>query len=63
MKKFPKTMFAKREKDPSGPDYFVLHDDPLTAAELGVKETVGIYKLVGTQQIEGVVETRHMKKA
>jgi hypothetical protein len=63
MKKFPKTLFVKRERD-SAADYFVPHESVLTAAELGEKTKVGVYKLVGTQEIEGVVvSTRHMQKA
>jgi len=63
MKKFPKQLTVKREKDNNGPDYLVAYENALQATELGVKTTVGIYKLIGTQEIQGVVETRRMKPA
>lgn len=62
MKKFPKMLFVKREHDDTT-DYFVPHENVLDAATLGEKMKVGVYKLIGTQEIEGVVSTRHMQKA
>lgn len=63
MKKFPKQLIVKREKDNAGPDYLVPYDDVLQASKLGVKTMVGVYKLIGTQEIQGVVETGRMKPA
>jgi hypothetical protein len=63
MKKFPKQLIIKRENGGDGPDYLQPYDDVLQASELGVKTVVGVYKLIGTQEIQGVVETRRMKPA
>ena len=60
MKKFPKTLCVKQDKDGDS-TYFVPYENVLDAAELGIKVKIGVYKLVGTQEIEGVVETRKMQ--
>ena len=62
MAKFPKMFFIKYEDGGTGPDYPVPYDTPLAAAELGEKITVGVYRLVEKQVVEGVVDVSKKRK-
>ena len=61
MKKFPKMLYVKRDQDGSE-TYFVPQDNVNDVAEMGVTTQVGIYQLVGTQNVRGVAETQRMRK-
>ena len=58
--KFPKTLYAKYESGGTGPEYIGTYDSLMEAAEMGEKIKIGIYKLEGVQEVEGVVEARKM---
>ena len=62
MPKFPKTFFIKYENGGSGPDYPACYDDPMACCEMGEKITIGVYKLVETQVVEGVVDVSKKRK-
>lgn len=55
--KFPKVLYVKIEDGGTGPDYLAPYKNLADAAEMGVKIRVAAYKLQGTQDVEGVVET------
>jgi len=56
MPKFPKTYYVKFESGGDGPDYPVPYDTAMGCAELGERITVGVYRLVETQVVEGTIE-------
>lgn len=62
MPKFPKNYYVKFEKDNSGPDYPVCHVDPIDAAELGQKITVGVYTLTEVMTVKGICITNTVSK-
>lgn len=56
MAKFPKEIFVKAENGGSDPDYFVNYENIEDATEMGVKNRIGVYQLVGVQTVEGIVK-------
>jgi hypothetical protein len=58
MAKFPKVLHVKWEDGGTGPEYLGAYDNPMDAAELGEKIKMGVYRLEGVQEVEGVIETR-----
>lgn len=59
--KFPKTLYARREND-DGTVYYVTDTDVEALAAMGEKTRVGVYELVGVEEVEGIVERRPVKK-
>jgi hypothetical protein len=59
--KYPKNLYVKWEEPGNDQPYLNACDDMSSFVEVGEKTTVGIYKLVATQEIEGMIETRKAK--
>lgn len=59
--KFPTTLYVKFEDGGTGPDYLNPADSLMDLAEMGVRQKVGIYKLTGTTEVEGIVSTKQSK--
>ena len=57
MSKFPKCLFVKQEND-GHCDYFASDVTLTNFAEIGQKVRVGVYELVETREVEGVVSHR-----
>jgi hypothetical protein len=57
MARFPKTLYAKWESGGSGQDYICTYDTECETAEMGEKIKVGVYQLVETRTVEGIVKT------
>lgn len=60
--KFPTTLYCKFEDGGTGPDYLNPADNMTDLAEMGVHHKVGVYKLVGITDVEGVISTGQSKK-
>lgn len=61
MKSFDKTIYVKREQD-RDTSYLVSTGDPSELVAVGEKIVVGVYELVGTEEIEGTVTRRVVSK-
>ena len=61
--KFPKALYIKFEDGGTGPDYMAPYSNMMDAAEMGQKVKVGVYRLEGIQEVEGVIETRKMVRS
>lgn len=60
--KLPKNVYIKI--DGEGDEQFLhAQANPACLVDMGEKVKIGIYKLVGTQDIEGVFETSNSRKA
>ena len=53
MKKLPKTLYVKIEKE-SSTEYFVADAEAAALVEMGQKIRIGVYELVETKTAEGV---------
>lgn len=57
----PATIFVKIEEDDNA-DWLNAARDMMDHAEIGATTKVGVYKLVETRIVEGVVQSRPAKK-
>ena len=57
MKKLPKKLFVKIMEDQDA-EYFVADTRPELMAEVGEKVRVGVYQMVESIEVAGVVTTR-----
>lgn len=57
-KKFPDVLYATHEDPEEDGGYFVADTKETSAAVLGEKTLVGVYKLVEMREVEGVVNSR-----
>jgi coenzyme F420-reducing hydrogenase beta subunit len=62
MAKFPKTLFVKEDRT-EGEAFFIADKDILGHAQMGEKITLGVYRLVETQVVEGVIAVSKKRKA
>lgn len=58
MKKLPKNLYVKIERPDNDEPYFVADVDLTGFVDVGQKITVGVYKLIATHEIEGMVQMR-----
>lgn len=58
MKALPKALYAKIADGGAGPDYILADADMSALVEMGEKVKIGVYKLVGFEEAEGVVSTK-----
>lgn len=56
--KLPKTLCVKFEKPENDEGYFVASQDIDGMVEMGEEIEVGVYKLIETKTVEGVVEVK-----
>lgn len=57
VKKFPKMLYVTREGNGDN-KFLVALENIESHATVGVKERVGVYQLIETREVEGVVESR-----
>jgi len=62
MKAYPKKIFVKWEDGGNGSDYLNPATDIADHGEVGVTSAVGVYQLVETQTVKGVVITNTVRK-
>ena len=58
--KFPRLLYIKIDDGEEGKEFFLAHQDIETAAELGEKTIVAIYKLQEIVQVETEITTKKL---
>lgn len=61
-KQLPKALYAKIADGGTGPDYVLADDNITSLVEMGEKVKIGVYKLVGFEEAEGVVSTNPRRR-
>ena len=62
MKSLPKNLYVRIEKPDNDEPYFVSGTDmSALGIDVGEKTKIGLYRLVGTYDAEGVVETSKLR--
>lgn len=51
-KKFPKTLYVKRESDGASSEFFIADEDREALAEKGSRLRIAVYELVEVQEVE-----------
>lgn len=61
MQKLPKAIFVAIKMDGNEP-YFIADNNECELVDMGEKQKIGVYKLVETREIEGVVKQKVLRR-